>query len=691
MSTNPQQFADVEFRLPPSLVDLLTKTICERVRQSVGACVTRDEILRQYGLQFDGLSQPNSNGPWVGACQIEHPLTQESVLRVASYLMASTKADPQCLIDAVNFDEQDIAQDYEMAFNTRLKQWGVQSMLYDNAIQACTYPFAISSVRWEQDVAQVRQMVPEDPETGEPLSEDRAEFVELQTGQTLGKVPAVKEEVVSDGPVVKSVYPRDFYLDPPEAQSIESARFCIERILMSPEDLYAGINEFGFDKEQVMELIRSGPTGNFSQTQTEEQNNLDGLTPMTPGYYELYICEGNFPLLIDDKGNVIREDLLKQKFIFVVCEYHDKLLRYGPKDLPECTYNVTHVLRTPNRLMGKCVTQLVQPIQEQLTAMLRLQVNIAEFASNPVISMHASDGNLNDNTEIYPGAIVYFNNTPPQAIHWDTTGVPVLINTQEQLVQYCQSMIGAGTGVSELAPPGDRTATEISTVNESAAQMRDLMTDTFRNSLGPIYKKIFTLWMSQLDETGEQVMTDSGPIQVKPIDVEGRFIFSANGNSSMASPQARMMATQQKMQAQQQYIQVYNSCLVGQVSPTVLPWCWHSAKQVIAQTGERNPERWIGSEPKGGDPEQILQQVMQNLQMLSQTDPNVAPILQGIQALMQQSMPEGQPPAGAQAQQGPPPPKIQMNFKDVPGPDQQALLQRAGLPTQGGQQQSSLQ
>ena len=221
MSTNPQEFADVPFKLNKDLHDRVTHTICRRVQLAVDGCSVRDNILMQYGLQFDGLSQGVSDGPWNGSCQIEHPLSQELALRVTSYLMASTKADPQALLEAVKPDEQDLIQDIEMAFNAKLKQWDIQSMFYDNALNACIYPFAVCAVRWSQNVVQVREMVPSDPETGEALSPERAEYVKSVSGaEDLPKIAAVKDEVVSDGPIITTVYPRDFYLYPAEAQSV---------------------------------------------------------------------------------------------------------------------------------------------------------------------------------------------------------------------------------------------------------------------------------------------------------------------------------------------------------------------------------------------------------------------------------------------------------------------------------------
>lgn len=682
MNGPSQAIADVPFKLSPDLKDRVKATICSRIRQSIQAMATRDDILRQYTLQVDGLSQPLSDGPWNGSCQLDDPLTPELSTRVTSYLMASSKADPKCIMSAVTSDDDDLVSSLELAFQAKLQQWNIQRMLYDLAYHAVVYPFAVCSVRWKQDIAQIRKMVPADPETGEALVQERAEFLQGQSPDELPKVPAVQEEVTSEGPVVKSIYPRDMYFWPAEAQSIEDANLCIERILMSEQDLYDGIKGFGFDKDTVMEMIRQGPTGRFTMnTQTQEQNRLDGIDgAKAGGYWELFLVEGNWPFMLDDDGDVIREDLNGQRMIGVFCEYADTMLRYGPKTLPEASYSLVHIIRTPNRMMGKCVPQLVQVMQEQLTALLRLQVNIAEFTSNPMMALHSSDRDLNDNAEAFPGAFLFFTQVAPQAIRWDTSSVPILINTQEQLLQRCNQMVGAGVGVSELAPPAERTATEISTVNEAASQIRDLMTDTWRDSLGPVYKLIFTLWMSNMEETGEQVMTAQGPISVKPIDVENRILFSANGNSSTSSPQARMQSTQMKIQVQQQYIQAYQACLMGQLSPTALKWAYHGARAILTQSGERSPEGWIGREPQGQDPEAILNQVMQSLSQVAQQDPNVVPILQGIQSAMQQAMPEGAGGMGMGKQQSQGMPKMSMNYKDIPPDDQQAMLQMAGLP-----------
>ena len=107
---------------------------------------------------------------------------------------------------------------------------------------------------------------------------------------------------------------------------------------------------------------------------------------------------------------------------------------------------------------------------------------------------------------------------------------------------------------------------------------------------------------------------------------------------------------------------------------------YSASAKFLRTIDQRDPRAIIGNEPqKPPDPGVLLQQLMVILQQRAQSgDPGAGETLQQFQQMLaqfQQSGGQSQAP-----QPGPPPPKISINFKDLPQVDQNAAVQMAGLP-----------
>lgn len=659
------QTSDVNLRLPPDLREKVYTEVVRRVMAAEAGCEERDQILHDYADQVDGMSQPfAANQPWENSSLIVDPLTEDQITAMKAYLVqAIGSGEPRCLITAVRPDDQEYAANLEAAFSAKCEQWQVEKMLIDLVHYVAAFPYAPLRVDWEQRTVKLRTMEALDPATG--LIVDDAQDLETPTEQ----VPAVEEKVVSDAPQIIAIAPDHFYLYPPTCQNIDDAQLVIEKIYLTKEDLFLGVTDFGYDRDTVMELIASGPNASSSgeEDSRKSRNERDGLQDASQdGYYICAIVTGRMPLLFDGDKILTPERFLREDFVFLCSPGHGKVFKFGSAAYPFRTYDVANMDRYPNRMMGQCVTSKLQVIQEEMTAIGRSAMNVAEFVAQPMLVRNSKDRNEQDGTSVVPGGTLWFSGpTPPIALQWNTQPVAVLMEQVEYWDQRGKELVGAGQGVQEPTE-GQKTATEVSQVGASSIMRRDLFLTTFLNTLDRVYMLICLMWFSAMSDDGETVITPSGPVEITKEGIADRFIFKANANRQAGNPALRLQQQQMKQAVQLQY---FGS--LGTFPPQYWPMLYHGARTLLQDLGERSVEGWIGKDPgQGIDPASILTQVMQLLQQAAQTDPAAGQVLQTITAYMQQQGQQG----GQQAPPALPPPQQAL----PPGSGEAAQLNGAG-------------
>ena len=602
----------MELTLNKDFKEKVDSEILRRVRSSVQSCSNRDSILKMYALQVDGLSQPYNTGPWNNSCQTDDPLTLEHVLSHVSWLMAATNGSPTCLIDAVNPDKEQMASQLEGAFNAKLKQWRVDSMKYSLAYNATVFPYAPFRVNWKQKLGKIR-------------AKDEIDGKE---------VPTVKPVVLADGPDLICDHPSDVYLYPPNAQSYDKAEAIIVRMYFTAGSLWSGINDLEFDRESVEELIRQGPTGYFVSESERERRDMQDGTESDPndGVYECYLVWGNMPVFVEDGEITTPDQYMGEDFCWMVCPKNNVVFKFDSAPYPFRPFEAAYICRYPNRILGRCVPQIIEPLQEEATVLFREVINIAEFNAQPVILKPESMRNDADAREIFPGAEIFFPGMNPgivQSLQWNMNGVEMLNAVYDGVRKRASDVMGAGEGITQMAP-GSPTATETNAVNGNSMMRRDLFLQTFLASLNSIYKMIFIMWLTHMSEEGEDVQADMGLVHVdKMMDIADDFIFTASANSAAGNPQLRLQQAQQNSQTMMNYIQG-----VMTIPQQYWPMLYHAARRQLSENGERSVESWIGKEPQAGDPAVILQQIVMLIQQAAQAgDPAAPAMLQAIASI----------------------------------------------------------
>ncbi len=260
--------------LAPELRKRVDNTILDRVRHAMAVCADRDDLLRGYQLQVDGLQQPLAAGPWRGSCQLDDPITLEHKIALDAYLEAALRNEPYWLIEAQDPVDAESAARLEQALTSKARQWRLRERLYDVIYNATQYPFAVLYVGWQQQWGKRRYTAYLERETGREVEES-----EISADAADAYTPLLKSQRVLtyEGPELRAVAPEDFYVYPPDCADLDRAQLLVERMYLTQEDLLMGVRERGYDEDAVTELLRRGPSWIEGDSERADRNERDGI------------------------------------------------------------------------------------------------------------------------------------------------------------------------------------------------------------------------------------------------------------------------------------------------------------------------------------------------------------------------------------------------------------------------------
>lgn len=660
------QTSDVNLRLPSTFAAKVDAEIIRRVRATVSHCKERDNILRGYADQADGLSQPFNDGPWSNSCELEDPMTDEHCTQLTAYLMANLRTEPGCMIEAVVPGEEDAAKSLENALSVKCQQWNVPSKMHDVVYNAVRFPYAPAAISWSQELKHTRSMQDVDPATGQPINpylqdaQNQPSAVDETEGTNLQPQPVPSEsapfekwEVVSQGPEVRAISPDDFYLYPPLSQDIDKAQQICERVYFTAEELYMGVDKFGWDADEVEDLIRMGGTDAPSQESiTGSENEMDGIgSDYEDALFECFIVTGRMPLLFDSGRCETPQQYLLEDFLWMVCPDRNVIFHFGSCPYTVRPYTVYSISRKPGRMMGKCVPGYLETLQEEATANLRFKIDILNLIANPVLKVPNDYDDL-DGDEMFPGKKLRYQKGPQEieALQQNFAGWEALTGQQQELIARADKLMSApGADQVETRSAGPLTATQSGMIGQSLSMKRDMFLQTFQEGNQRFYQLLVAIWLQHMPDDGEEVPSNGDAVTVTTDDLEKRYRFIPHANSDATNPQQRLQMTQARQAAQLQYI---NGMMT--LPPQFWPLLYHGARRFLQDTGERNVEAWIGKEPTGIDPQQVVMQLIQLVGPLVQRDAQLGDqmammIGQQIGQLVQASQ-----PLGAQPQNAPP-------------------------------------
>jgi hypothetical protein len=102
------------------------------------------------------------------------------------------------------------------------------------------------------------------------------------------------------------------------------------------------------------------------------------------------------------------------------------------------------------------------------------------------------------------------------------------------------------------------------------------------------------LQFGDVDDDGEEFVDGEGHAhKLTARALRGKYNIVASGTSLTHSPEARVEVGKQKQAVQSEYLMAKSK-----LPPDLSKLAWHGARELLFDLGERNPEAWIGDEPK---------------------------------------------------------------------------------------------
>lgn len=640
-----------DVRIPVDLKEDIEDALLRRIPVLEEAHADRDANIRDYEALLSGDNRSTGSPRWPGACQADDPITKEHHQAIHAAVSQSSRLEPHWLVEPSDPEDEEDASTVEAWLHVKYHEYELAKIHYDLAYNALRDPFAILYCGWRQEYEHKYQMQWIDPKTHDIFTNE----ADLDPTVDYEESPVLIESVRYEGADLRVVEPTDFWLDPPEAQSVEDAEGVWERLYYTRSDLLLGIQSAGYDEDAVLEILRRPPEGYSLDTARGERDNRDGIDTDLGSTYECHMYCGRLPVLLDRATGKprLRRELWGLDFTILFHKPSKQILKWGLMPFGMRPYIEYHTYRKPNRLMGDCVPSLLRAIQDEASANYRLAFDDKNLATNPVLTCSKTDYQMVSQFSIYPGAVIPYTpgEGPPRALEFDKSCVSADLAFQQDLRSRAADMMSAR--VYGHVEPKVRKAAEIDAAMQTVNTKFDLVLSCFQEGDEKLAVMLINLHEQYMPASGETVRAGAGKsITVTPQQLRKKFRYLPHANSENANPQMRLAKIQMLMQA------VRNSPLYakwiqgGNFRPE-----WAMLRRLLEMTGERNVNSWIGPEPEEGpDAQMMLQQLMQVVAQGAQAGD---PVCQQIIQMAQQMMQGGGQQASQEGQDGMAPPNVQ--------------------------------
>lgn len=573
----------IELRLTDDVEREVKRLLLSRCEDAVAGADSRDNWLQYFDDLLNMRTGMSANRRWRGACNLDDPLTRELHYSQVAELTQALRRDPKIQVEAVRKEDEELAREYERLLQDSDAEFDTDDKLSDVAYNTCRDFAGVSFQTWTQVTRKVYTSEHRDTETGETV-----EPADFQPDRSYEEVRWAEEMVEREGIETRTPDLADVYLYPPNAPSFDASTGIFERRMLLADDLWRGVREYGYDPDEVRDIIKIGAEG--ARTDWRQTRDLsDGVEPAgepRDGYYECFLYIGKLPSLWDEEGDPrVPERYLDGDVIAMLCPERGIVFKLDIYPYEWRPYDAWYMLRVPGRFEGLCVPAMVESLQVEMNAALRQTIDGMNFEMSPMFYMTPQQfTQFGSKTKTFPGAVIIREN--PDDVQ------PVQMPTRSaegfEIHSVCynrgKAMMSA-QGLGELQPKV-RKAAEIQNVMTQAVPKFDLVLQTFNASLEDFYVKRLCLLLRY--RNGERARVS---------DIRRRFRFLPTATSRTANPETRLGIAQMADNVQASYLQAKTLTMAGQMAPDDLLLVYHAKRQTLMDLGIRQPETYLGPEP----------------------------------------------------------------------------------------------
>ena len=573
----------IELRLSDDLEREVKRVLLSRCADAVQGAKDRDNWLAYFDDLLNMRTGLSANRRWRGACNLDDPLTREIHYSQVAELTQALRRDPKIQVEAVSSEDEDLARQYERLLQDSDAEYDTDDRLSDVAHNACRDFAGISFQTWTQKTRKIYSSEFRDSETGEAT--DPSQFDPTRGYE---EVRFAEEAVEVEGIETRTPDLADIYLYPPNAPGIESAIGVFERRLLLADDLWRGVKDFGYDADEVKDLVKQGGAGlatDWRQTR-DTSEGVQAVTDPSDNYYECFLYVGKIPPLYDEEGDTqIPEQYHDGDIVAMICPEAGVVFKLDVYPYEWRPWDAWYMLRVPGRFEGLCVPAMVESLQVEMNAALRQTIDGMNFEMSPMMYMTPTQyTQFGKQTKTYPGAVI-IRESPGDV---EPVVMPARSAEGFQIHSLCynrgKAMMTA-QGLGELQPKV-RKAAEIQNVMSQAVPKFDLVLQTFNQTLEDFYVKRLCL-----------ILRYRQNVRVRPFELRRRFRFLPTATSRTANPETRIAIAQQADNIQASYLQAKTLAMAGQMAPDDLVLVYNAKRQILMDLGIRQPETYLGPEP----------------------------------------------------------------------------------------------
>jgi len=593
--------------LPSEFTERMPAKMSELINQTVQAHQRRDrDLVNSYELLMR-VAPPIRNAQR-GFCQLIDPIVFENFLPMFASLRASRSNKLYWLFEALNQEDEESAVRAEKGLTHRAYRDGFDAALYDSdwvTLRDAAAPMYIGWTNKRRNIRELRYRVKGEKDA--PIITD----VEREPDVEYDEVPYMSPKVDRAGFDYHVPDRANFYMMTPDANSVDTAIGCGERMYYTANDLYDGIREYKFDEETVDYLLQQGPTGYDVQGEyrqakrevsgTEEQP----LQPSGIGYWEVFRWFGKMPIWTPGGGMEIPDYLRDDEFLWMICPRYDKILRFSYSPFQMRPYTMFRMMREPNGQGGESIPTIANQYQDEGTAFLRMGVDSTNFRTRPMMKRLVSNYERFGVQNITVGGNLMCerNLNEIEPVIWDHAQLGETMAWLQDNRVRAKSMI-SGAGYGDL-PNKVRKEAEVEAAMAAVSAKIGLVV---RNVQESGMERAALIHLSHLTQYGgsdpyTMYSRDGGQTEIPPEDWKKLYSIKAGGSSDDAEPAVVLAKKRQVMdivRTSPMYAQAIQS---GDMRPE-----FHLMRQVLAAF-EEEIKPYFGEEPPPPDYMQLAAQV----------------------------------------------------------------------------------
>lgn len=643
------------------------------IRQTVEAHSRRDEDLVENYEMLMRITPNNPNRPNRQSCDLVDQITFEHFLALFATVRAARTQRPYWLFEAIEAGEEQSAQRVEKGLTIRAARDGFDAALYDADWIALRDAVAPMYIGWTERMRNVRSLryraVDDEDPDNLVLAEHRDPEVQYD------EVPYLEPAVERVGFDFRVPDRGNFYMNPPESKDVDDAIGLGYREYWTANRLLEAIEDYDFDKDEVYELLRLGPTGyddkgDYHESRSEvsgttTQNRLeDGI-----GYWELFFWFGKLPVWTKNGGIEVPDYLRRDEFLWVVCPRYEKILRFSYSPYAIRPFTLFRMLREPGGQGGESVPTITGAYQEEGTAIVRAGIDGMNLRTMPVMKRLAANEERFGVQVLSPGGTILcersLNEIEP--ITWNMAQAHETMAWLADVRSRAKGVM-SGAGYGEL-PQKVRKQAEVEAAVAGVSAKMSLFVANLQASGMERAALIMLSHLGQFGQKDGETYLERGqaPVKVDAEDWKRVYVIRPRGTAADADPSVRLerkryiMETLRNSPIYQMMIQA------GDMRPE-----YHALRELLTAMDEPNAiESYFGEEPPPPDYMQVAAQVMAQVYQASTNlpvDPQVFMQNPAMRAVMMALVQQGQRPASP--------------MENVVGAEPQAAMNGAGAGAQ---------